>query len=50
MTPFRIPERMKMVIGYWIEQATLDRVSPTIYIAGDMGEVPLWSPQNPLAF
>jgi hypothetical protein len=49
VTPFRIPEHIKMR-SYWIEQATLERVSPITYIAGDMGDSPLWFPQTTLAF
>jgi hypothetical protein len=46
VTQFRIPERIKMRSD-WIEQATLERVSPTIYRAGDLtGEAPVWFPQK----
>jgi hypothetical protein len=47
VTPFRIPESIKMHSD-WIEQATLERESPIIYRAGDMGEDPVWFPQKPM--
>jgi len=40
VTIFRIPKRIKMHSD-WITQAALERVSPSIYRAGDMGEGPL---------
>lgn len=49
VTPFRIPERIKMH-SEWIEHATLDRIIPSIYRAGNIGEAPVWFPQKPLFF
>jgi len=47
VTRFRIPKRIKMHSD-WIAQAALERVSPSICGAGDMGEAPLWFPQKPM--